>query len=152
VRRRAGAALAAMAAVAVIVSGCGSGSLSAAQLRNLAQRACTGAARRLNRIPAPRTPSDAEAFLRRGVSALQPEMTALDRLSPSPELASHYERARSATRREVDALRSTIKGLKAGNDPAVAIKTLQQDLLPLERRARAAWRALGVPSCFRLDN
>jgi len=146
VRRRACAA-AAVIAVAVAVAGCGSGSLSAAQLRSRALRACTEAARRLGRIPAPRTPSGAEAFLRRGVSALEPEMTALGRLSPSPERASAYVQARTATRREVDALRSTIKGLKAGNDPAVAIKTLQQELLPLERHAHAAWHTLGVPAC-----
>ena len=142
---RACAALAVI--VAVAVSGCGSDSLSAAQLRTAALRACTTAARRLSQIPAPRTPSAAEAFLRRGVSALEPELTALDRLSPGPDLAAHYERARATTHREVDALRSTISGLKAGNDPAVAIKSLQQQLRPLERRAHVAWHAVGVPAC-----
>lgn len=147
-RHRTCLAVAVTAAVAIAVAGCGgSNSLSAAQLRTAALRACTTAARKLSRIPPPRTPSSAEAFLRRGVSALQPELTALDRLSPGPDLASHYKRARSVTHREVDALRSTITGLKAGNDPAVAINTLQQQLRPLERRAHAAWHAVGVPAC-----
>lgn len=146
-RRHACGAVAAIAAIAITVSGCGSESPSAAQVRTAAQRACTDAAHRLSRIPAPRKPSDAEAFLRRGVSVLQPEMTALDRVSPAPEQAARYTRARSATRGEVDALRSTIKGLQAGNDPAVAIKTLQQDLVPLQRQANAAWHALGIPAC-----
>ena len=145
--RRLCAAIASVAAVAVGVSGCGSGSMSAAELRTAAQRACTDAARRLSQIPAPRTPSAAEAFLRRGVSAMEPEMTALDRLSPTPALAAPYQRARTATGGELDALRSSVNGLKAGNDPAVAIKTLQQELLPLERRARAAWHTVGVPAC-----
>jgi hypothetical protein len=147
VRRRPGAALAAIAAVIVAVAGCGAGSLSTAQLRSRAARACTDAARRLSRIPAPRTPSDTQAFLRRGVSALEPELTALDRLSPSGQLAPAYARARTATRHEVDALRSTIKGLTAGDDPAGAIKTLQRELLPLERQAHTAWHAVGVPTC-----
>ncbi len=142
-RRAAGA----VAAVALAVSGCGSASLSDAQLRSDALRACISAADRLNRIPAPRSPSGAETFLRRGVSALQPELTALKRLSPTSQLAGAYARARTATRREVDALGSTLTGLRAGHDPVVAIKTLQTDLLPLERRARAAWHALGVPTC-----
>ena len=143
---RVGAALA--VTVAVALSGCGgSGSLSAGQLRTAALHACATAARRLNQIPAPRTPSATEAFLRHGVSALEPELTALDRLSPGPDLAAHYQRARVTTHREVDVLRSTIKGLKAGNDPTVAIKTLQQQLRPLERRAHAAWHAVGVPAC-----
>lgn len=150
--RRDCAALATTAAVAIALSGCGgsgsgSGSMSAAQVRSAALRACTNAARRLSRIPAPRTPSATEAFLRRGVSVLEPELTALDRLSPGPNLAPHYQRARTATHREVDALRSTITGLKAGNDPTVAIKTLQQKLRPLERRAYVAWHAVGVPAC-----
>jgi hypothetical protein len=146
-RLRAGTAVAVIAAVAIAVAGCGSGSLSAAQLRSRATRACTVAAQKLNRIAAPQAPAGAEAFLRRGVSALEPELTALDRLAPASQLAPAYQRARTATHREVDALRSTIRGLKAGNDPTVAIKTLQQDLLPLERRARAAWHAVGVPAC-----
>ncbi len=142
-----GRAAGVVATVALAVSGCGSSSLSGAQLRSDALRACISAAQRLNRIPAPRTPSGAEAFLRRGVSALEPELSALKRLSPTTDLAGAYTRATTATRREVDALGSTIKGLRAGNDPVVAIKTLQTDLRPLERRARAAWQALGVPAC-----
>jgi hypothetical protein len=44
-------------------------------------------------------------------------------------------------------LQSSLKGLQAGNDPIVAVKTLQVQLAPLETKARAAWRALGVPGC-----
>jgi hypothetical protein len=44
-------------------------------------------------------------------------------------------------------LQSSLKGLKAGNDPIVAVKTLQTQLAPLEKQAGAAWRALGVPEC-----
>ena len=48
---------------------------------------------------------------------------------------------------ELAALRSSLKGLRAGNDPVVAIKTLQQQLIALEQRANGAWRTLKVPAC-----
>ncbi|HWE07739.1 MAG TPA: hypothetical protein VG325_00190 [Solirubrobacteraceae bacterium] len=147
-RRRTGSAVAVIAAtVAVAVSGCGSSSVSALQLRTGAQRACAAAALRLGRIQAPQQPGGGEAFVSQGIAALAPELTALKRLSPTPQLAASYRRARSATEQVLSALRSTLKGLKAGNDPVVAIKTLQQELLPLEGRAQAAWHAVGVPAC-----
>ena len=59
----------------------------------------------------------------------------------------HYRNALNATEQELKALQSTLNGLKAGNDPIVAIKTLQTQLAPLEKQASAAWRALGVPAC-----
>jgi hypothetical protein len=52
-----------------------------------------------------------------------------------------------ATSAELTALRSTLKGLKAGNDPVVAIKTLQQQLAPAEMKASIAWSALELPAC-----
>ena len=63
--------------------------------------------------------------------------------------AVHFRTARTATEQELKALQSSLKGLKAGNDPIVAIKTLQTQLAPLEKQASAAWRALGVPALRR---
>jgi len=143
------AALAAVATALVpALAGCGSSSVSAHQLRTGAARACTVAGRRLSRIPAPHDAAGAAAFLHAGITALGPELMALDRLSPTPQLAAPYGRARSATERELAALHSTLHRLSAGEDPVVAIKTLQQELAPLERQASAAWRALGVPGCL----
>ena len=62
-------------------------------------------------------------------------------------LQKTYARALAATKQELGALESAVKGLKAGNDPVVAIKTLEQQLLPLEQRAASAWTAVGVPAC-----
>lgn len=140
-----------MAAVATALvpglAGCGSASVSANHLRSGAARACAVAGRRLSRIAVPHDSAGAAAFLRGGIDALGPELTALDRLSPTPQLAAPYRRARSATQRELAALHSTLHTLSAGDDAVVAIKTLQQELAPLERQASAAWRALGVPRC-----
>jgi len=132
---------------AVLAAGCGTSSLSAQQLHTGAQRACLAATRTLNRIPTPQLPSGGAAFLRRGISVLKPELAVLDRLHPGGGLAGSYALARNATRQELAALESTLKGLKAGNDPVVAIKTLQQQLIPLEQRATASWAAVGVPAC-----
>ncbi len=139
------AALALLLAVALV--GCGSDSLSTKQLRSDATRICVRAGRRLERIPTPQDPSQGAAFLRGGIAAIEPELTAVARMKPSSDAAAQYERAQTATREELAALRSALEGLKDGNDPAVALESLQDKLAPVERRASAAWRALGVPAC-----
>jgi hypothetical protein len=147
VRARGPGAVAATLVVALLLAGCGTSSLSAQQLHNGAGRACLAATRALNRIPTPQLPSGGAAFLRRGVSVLKSELAALDRLHPGGGLAGAYARARNASRHELAALQSSLKGLEAGNDSVVAIKTLQQQLVGLEQRAAASWAAVGVPAC-----
>ena len=136
-----------VALAVTVVAGCGSSSLSETALRAGAQRACVTARAQLNRIPTPTQPDGGASFLRRGIAGLAPELVALNRLHPVGELGVQYGRARAATEAEVAALRSSLKGLEGGNDPVVAIKTLQQQLLPLERRAATAWQALGISAC-----
>jgi hypothetical protein len=84
------------------------------------------------------------------VAALSPQVAALHRLKPPDDLADDYTAALRATDRELAVLRSTLKGLKAGNDPVVAIKTLQHDLDPAEDAAATAWHAVGVPACTKV--
>jgi hypothetical protein len=135
-------------ALALAATGCGgSRSVSARQLRAGAARVCTVATQRLNSIPTPQVPSEGTAFLRRGIAALRPELAALAAMHPGGELGVHFHKALNATRQELTVLKSSLKGLKAGNDPIVAIKTLQAQLAPLETQARAAWRTLDVPDC-----
>ncbi len=134
--------------LALAAAGCGgSSSVSARQLRTAAARVCTAATQHLNDIPTPQLPSGGTAFLRRGVSALRPELTALSTMHPTGALGGDYRNALNATEQELKALQSALDGLKAGNDPIVAMKTLQTQLAPLERQASAAWRAVGVPAC-----
>jgi hypothetical protein len=136
-----------LSTVALAAAGCASSSLSSAQLRTGATKACDLARQRLSAIPTPATPSQGKAFLSAGISALGPEVTALERLHPDGSAGQQYERAVSAAAVQLAALQSSLKGLKAGNDPVVAIKTLQQQLAPLERQAADAWDALGIPAC-----
>jgi len=151
VRRRRPPALALVAALALLmtlaVAGCGSTSLSAQQLHAGARRACRAAVRRMHTIPTPELPAAGAGFIKRGIAVFTPELAALERLRPGAELAKRYARAVTVTRAELTALRSTVIGLRAGNDPVVAIKTLQQQLLALEQRAASAWAGVGVPDC-----
>jgi hypothetical protein len=142
-------ACAPIVALALAAGGCGGGSpsLSARQLRTGASRACTVATQRLNRIPTPQLPSEGAGFVRRGIAALKPEVAALAALHPEGEMEPHFRRAETATEQELKALQSMLTGLKAGNDPIVAIKTLQTQLAPLEKQASAAWQALKIPAC-----
>ncbi|MFZ1994068.1 MAG: hypothetical protein WAU75_08155 [Solirubrobacteraceae bacterium] len=135
-------------ALALATAGCGgSDVMSAHQLRTGAARVCTVTAQRLNRIPTPQIPSEGAVFLRRGIAAVAPELAALSAMHPDGELGVHFRQAVSATEQELKVLQSSLRGLKAGNDPIVAIKTLQVQLAPLEAKSRAAWAALGVPGC-----
>jgi hypothetical protein len=129
---------------ALALAGCGGSSLTASQLRARATRVCTAAARRMNAIPTPGIPSQGEAFVSRGVSALSRELSGLRAIRGRP---SSFRDGLAAKAAEVALLRSTVKGLRAGNDPVVAIKTLEQQLEPVEVRADAAWQALGIPAC-----
>ena len=125
------------------LAGCGGSSPTASQLRTRATQICNAAARRLNTIPTPVQPNQGEAFVTRGIGALSHELSAL-RAMHAP---STFHDAVAAKATELALLRSTAKGLKAGNDPVVAIKTLQTQLATVEARDDLAWEDLGIPAC-----
>jgi hypothetical protein len=140
-------AAAALACSALLLSGCGSSSLSNTQLRRKASQICVTAQRSSESIAAPTDPANGEDFLRRGIAALAPPVAALHRLKPSSDLQDAYAAALRATDHELALLRSARRGLTAGNDPVVAIKTLQDELGPAEDAAGRAWHEVDVPAC-----
>jgi hypothetical protein len=139
--------LAAALLSAALLAGCGSTALTGSQLRSRADRICKLATQRTDRITTPTMPTQEASFVSRGIAAMTPEVTALRRLRAPGGMADDYRDAVEATGAELTALRSTRKGLKAGNDPVVAIKTLQQQLAPAEMKASIAWSALELPAC-----
>jgi hypothetical protein len=143
-------AAAALACTALLVGGCGSSSLSNTQLRRKAGRICVAAQRSSESIAAPTDPAKGQRFLQRGIAALAPEVSALHRLKPSSELQDTYAAALRASDHELALLRSALGGLKAGNDPVVAIKTLQDELGPAEDAAGRAWHEVAVPACAKV--
>jgi hypothetical protein len=138
---------AALACSALLLGGCGSSSLSNAQLRRKAGRICLTAQRASASITAPTDPAKGQLFLQRGIAALAPQVTALHSLRPSSDLQEQYMTAMRATDRELALLRRALHGLQAGNDPVVAIKTLQDELGPAEDTAARAWHEVEVPAC-----
>ncbi len=142
-RRRTLSVLIALSVLAVLnVAGCGGG-LTAAQVRTRATQACDRAADQSAAIRLPKVPSDGRRFLAQGIAVLSPEIRTLRSLGDHGSI----EIAVSSMQAELAALRSSLKGLRDGNDPVVAIKTLQQQLAGSELRANTAWRALRVPAC-----
>ena len=133
---------------AIAVYGCGSSTLSTVALRSQAARICRRANARENRIPTPRATRQAGAFLARGVTAIAPELAALRRLDAGGTAAVVYRRALAQLDAELRGLQATVAGLKRGGDPVIAVKTLQRQLAPVELKADAAWRALGIPACL----
>jgi hypothetical protein len=139
-------ALAALPLVALI--GCGSSPLSAAELRVQANSICGRANRLIGRIPTPANESAGNAFLKQGISALDPQLADLKALKPPADEAVVYQAAIKATSGELDALHSAISKLDQGADPVRTFRGLQDTLGPLETDADNAWRALGVSSCL----
>ncbi len=137
----------ALLVAALAVTGCGSHTLTDSQLRTRATRICKLATQRTDRIATPTTPGQGAAFLSRGIAAMTRELTALQRLSAPEDMSGDYRDAVHATGAELAAVRSTLKGLRAGNDPVVAMKTLQQELTPAEAKASSAWTTLELPAC-----
>jgi hypothetical protein len=135
------------ATIALMLAACGSSGLTGSQLRTRATGICRRAAQLTERIATPAEPTQGGAFIRDGIAALAPELAALGRLGAPSEMAGDYRDALDATSAELEALRSAVKGLKAGNDPVVAIKTLQAQLKPAETKASLAWAALDLPAC-----
>jgi hypothetical protein len=141
-RRALGVQIALGVAAALMLAGCGGG-LTAAQVRARATEVCDRAVDRSAAIRLPETPSGGQRFLAQGISVLAPEIRALRSLGDHGSIHT----AVSAMEAELAALRSSLKGLRAGNDPVVAVKTLQQQLVGLELRANTAWQTLRVPAC-----
>ncbi len=134
-------------AVALAMAACGSSSLSTVQLRTSAAQACDLAHQRAEKIPTPSTPAGGAGFLSRGITALAPAQATLESLRPPGDLAGAYRTAVGFSGKRLAALRFTLADLKVGDDPVVAIKSLQEKLAPLEARGDAAWRSLGIPAC-----
>jgi hypothetical protein len=127
------------------VAGCGAaGPLSNAQLRDRAADLCSAATLRLDRIPTPSSPAGGAAFIASGMRIVQSEQRQLGELRADDP---RYRGAVGELSLELRAMRSAVRGLHSGNDPVVAIKTLQAHLGPIEGRAAANWGALGAPSC-----
>jgi hypothetical protein len=128
---------------ALAFAGCGSGSLSTAQIRSRATKICAATARRTGTIVTPTSPSGGVPFLQRGIAAIDREVFQLRAMHASGAAQTAF----NGTAAELAALRFTLKGLQADNDPVVAIKTLEQRLSPIERRTNAVWRSLDIPAC-----
>lgn len=131
----------------VALAACGTSSLSAQQLRAKAGRICAWAQSRTAQIPSPSRPGDALRYLSRGVQTLAPELAALRALRPSGDQSRGYRQALKASADELAALRTSVRGLKSGDDPVLAIRILQHQLAPVEAEVSRAWHALDVAAC-----
>ena len=147
-RRRAVAIAACAAGIAALAAaGCGSSSPSQTQLRTQATAICSHADRVISRIATPPAEAGGEAFLRRGVTALKPELQQLRRLTPSDDVADVWSTAMRTVSAELSAIESTANQIEQGADPTQSYKSLQRTLAPLETQANDAWSALEIPAC-----
>lgn len=144
-RRSRAAAVAAM--VALATAGCGSAPLSLIQLRQQATRVCARANRRIIAIATPADAAAGDAFLKRGIAALEPELRRIKALHAPNEVADVWTTAVTALSEELAALRSAVRKVGAGADPVLTFRRLQQVLTPLETQANDAWQALEIPAC-----
>lgn len=134
---------------ALLVAGCGSKSLSSADLRSRATQLCQQAGLRTDRIPTPGSPAGTAAFLQRGISAITPELARLRALRPSGgDVAEVYSTSVASLSKKLTALKHTLRELDRGEDPIAAVKSLEHHLAPLESQENGAWQALQIPACM----
>lgn len=141
-------AVAALAVLLAALGGCGSSALSSSQLHTAATRICSGAARRTDRIAAPASPGQTQAFLKRGIASLTPELTQLRALRPPGEVSDVYRATVQDFAQQLGDLRIAMHDLGSGEDPVIALKTLQHRLAPLESDENGGWQALQLPACL----
>jgi hypothetical protein len=134
-------------ALALGLAACGGDTLSSQDLRTDATTVCSGATKRINLIAMPSSSTGGIAFLKRGAAILRPEVTALARLHPPRAAATTYASSLSGLTQTLNALEATAAGLVRGDDPAVAFKSLEQQLAPIELQANQGWQALDIPAC-----
>ncbi|MGI8429550.1 MAG: hypothetical protein ACR2OB_09665 [Solirubrobacteraceae bacterium] len=140
-----GACFAAFALLAIC--GCGGTLLATTQLRAQAAGICAATQARTDRIRAPGTPAGAAVFIKQGTGFLSGELARLRTLQAASDLSGAYRTALSAFSRKLDALRDGARALGRGGDPLIAVKTLEQRLVPIEAQEDHAWRMLGIPAC-----
>jgi hypothetical protein len=148
VRRKLAAGAVTVALLGIMFAGCGSSPLSTSELHNDATRVCLLASRQTDRIATPNSPAGTEAFLRRGIAALTPELAGLQSLHPSSEVADVYNAAVKSLGQQLAFLKDALHDLQKGQDPVIALKTLQQELAPIKAQANGGWDALQIPACL----
>jgi hypothetical protein len=135
-------------AAALLLGACGSKPLSSSQLHDQATRLCALATRQTDRIPTPASPVGSSGFLKRGIAVLTPELNGLRGLRPPGDVADVYFASLGAFANKLSYLRHAVYELSAGEDPVIAVKTLQQQLAPIESQENGAWQALEIPACL----
>jgi hypothetical protein len=143
-RARSGLALLAVATLA----GCGSVSASVIDLRHDVGLICRQANRTFTGPLVPSGQAQEASFLRSGGAHLQAQLARLRMLTPPHGVADVYRAAMAALGQELGVLRTAVRAIHQGEDPALAFSTLKQQITPLENQANSAWQALEIPDCL----
>jgi hypothetical protein len=134
--------------VVLLIAGCGSQPLSSSQLATQATQVCRLAAQQTDRIPTPSSPEASALYLKRGLAVMTPELEQLRRLKPPDDVADVYRVSITSFEKKVSYLRDTVHDLGKGEDPVIAMRTLQQDLAPIEKQEDGAWQTLQITACL----
>jgi hypothetical protein len=134
--------------LAALAAGCGgSSTLSSNELLARATRVCRLAAAQTARIPTPSTPDGTTLYLQRGIAVMKPELDQLRSLRPPDDVADVYRVSMTTFARKLSYLSDTVHDLAGGEDPVIAMRTLQKYLAPVESQEDGAWQALQIPAC-----
>ncbi|HEY4281063.1 MAG TPA: hypothetical protein VGM91_22815 [Conexibacter sp.] len=133
----------------LLVRGCGSDTLSAAELRSQSSLICARANGAIDRVTVPNAPTGGERFLAQGLIRLRPANARLRLLKAPDELRADYERAVTTNAREIDLITATGRAIAGGADVIDSYRALERSLAPLVNDENDAWQALRVPACER---
>ena len=141
--------LAAGTLLALVLAGCGDGSLSAGDLRARAGLICSHAAAATDRIPVPNSADEGVRFLRAGAVRLEPAHRRLARLKAPQDLRARYRRATALGGLELGLIEGNANAIDHGAEAIDTFHRLQSQLGPLTERENAYWRGLQIPACVR---
>lgn len=134
--------------LATLIGGCGASSrLSANELMRRATRVCQEAAAQTARIPSPSGPDETALYLKRGIAVMKPELEQLRALRPPGDVADVYRVSMTTFARKLEYLNAAVHDLAGGEDPIIAMRTLEKNLAPVQSQEDGAWQALQIAAC-----
>jgi len=64
------------------------------------------------------------------------------------DVADVYAVSTESFAKKLRYLKDTVRDLAHGEDPVIAMQTLEQDLAPVEKQEDGAWQALQIRACL----
>lgn len=155
IRRRPLAGLAAVAAAAVVIAGCGDdggSGLSADEFRERADAICADAERQIDGLEEPTSAEGLLPFLRSGLEIQNTQLEALKGLEPPEDMTGTFDEAVALLEDQQDEITAAADRIEAGEDAQAVIQEVDPKIDEINDEADAKARELGLTVCGAEDD